>query len=109
RIPHTAVFAFNADQHTLGNLVSQRLLKYRSTTFSAYKVPHPLNEQSIIRVTTDGSITPKDAVIRICEDIGGAEDTLGDLEVLSNSFAIEWLGKRIAVEEDRKRLERDAE
>ncbi|KAJ4987788.1 DNA-directed RNA polymerase ii subunit rpb11 [Stagonosporopsis vannaccii] len=104
RVPNTAIFTFNKEDHTLGNLLSQRLLKYEYIVFSAYKVPHPLFATFELRVQTDGSITPKEAIIRACKDI------VQDLHVLNSSFQTEWLGKKIVSEGEADRIarERDA-
>ncbi|KAF2474637.1 RBP11-like subunits of RNA polymerase [Lindgomyces ingoldianus] len=101
RVPNTAIFTFNKEDHTLGNLLSQRLHKYPYITFSAYKVPHPLFAKFELRVSTDGTITPKDAVVQCAKDI------VQDLEVLSRSFTTEWLGKRIVHEGEAERLARE--
>ncbi|KAF2657363.1 RBP11-like subunits of RNA polymerase [Lophiostoma macrostomum CBS 122681] len=101
RVPNTAVFTFNKEDHTLGNLLSQRLHKYPYIQFSAYKVPHPLFATFELRVTTDGSISPKDAIIKCCRDI------VQDLETLSRSFTTEWLGKRIVSEGEQERMARE--
>ncbi|KAF3049478.1 DNA-directed RNA polymerase II core subunit [Didymella keratinophila] len=104
RVPNTAIFTFNKEDHTLGNLLSQRLLKYEYIVFSAYKVPHPLFATFELRVQTDGTITPKEAIIRCCKDI------VQDLHVLNSSFQTEWLGKKIVSEGEADRIarERDA-
>lgn len=103
-VPNTAIFTFNKEDHTLGNLLSQRLLKYEYIVFSAYKVPHPLFATFELRVQTDGTITPKEAIIRCCKDI------VQDLHVLNSSFQTEWLGKKIVSEGEADRIarERDA-
>jgi DNA-directed RNA polymerase II subunit RPB11 len=99
--PNTSVFTFNKEDHTLGNLLSQRLHKYEYITFSAYKVPHPLFATFELRVTTDGTKTPKEAVILCCQDI------VKDLDTLSRSFTTEWLGKRIVSEGEAERVARE--
>ena len=101
--PNSAIFTFNKEDHTLGNMVSQRLHKYPQVLFSAYRVPHPLFATFELRVTTDGTVTPKDAIIKCCQDI------VKDLDVLSRSFQTEWLTQRIASETDRERVARDRE
>jgi DNA-directed RNA polymerase II subunit RPB11 len=45
-----------------------------------------------MRVSTDGTVSPKDAIVRACRDI------VQDLEILSRGFTTEWLGKRIVSE-----------
>jgi DNA-directed RNA polymerase II subunit RPB11 len=89
-VPNTAIFTFQKEDHTLGNLLSQRLHKYNYIQFSAYIVAHPLKTEFDLRVTTDGSMTPKDAIVRACRDI------VQDLDVLSREFTKEWELKKIA-------------
>jgi DNA-directed RNA polymerase II subunit RPB11 len=100
-VPNTAIFTFNKEDHTLGNLLSQRLLKYDYIVFAAYKVPHPLFATFELRVSTDGTITPKDAVVACCGDV------VKDLNVLKNSFQTEWLGKKIVSEGEAERTARE--
>lgn len=88
-MPNTTIFTFNKEDHTLGNLISQRLLTYKDISFSAYKVPHPLFATFELRVTTDGTITPKDAVVRCCKDV------IQDLSKVSMSFQAEWAARKI--------------
>ncbi|KAF2842806.1 DNA-directed RNA polymerase II subunit RPB11a [Patellaria atrata CBS 101060] len=89
RVPNTAIFTFNKEDHTLGNLLSSRLHKYPTIKFSAYIIPHPLKPSFDLRVTTDGSITPRDAIVQACRDV------VQDLEVLSREFTKEWELKKI--------------
>ncbi|KAF2994801.1 DNA-directed RNA polymerase II core subunit [Curvularia kusanoi] len=103
RVPNTAIFTFNKEDHTLGNLLSQRLLKYDYIVFAAYKVPHPLFATFELRVQTDGSITPREAIVRCCKDI------VSDLHVLNSSFQTEWLGKKIVSEGEADRIARERE
>lgn len=100
-VPNTDVFTFNKEDHTLGNLLAQRLLKYDDILFSAYKIPHPLFASFELRVQTDGSITPKAAVVRCCTDV------INDLGKLNDSFTTEWLGKRIVSEGAAEREQRE--
>ena len=94
-VPHTQIFTFNKEDHTLGNLISQRLLKYPYIHFAAYKVPHPLFATFDLRVTTDGSITPKDAVVQCCKDV------IADLSKVSMSFNQEWATSQIIAQGQR--------
>jgi len=100
-VPNTGIFTFNKEDHTLGNLISQRLLKAPYITFSAYKVPHPLFATFELRVSTDGSVTPKDAIIKCCREV------VQDLEDLKRSFQTEWLGKKIVSEGEQERVARE--
>jgi len=83
RVPNTSIFTFNKEDHTLGNLLSFKLRKKDYVTFSAYIVPHPLLPKFDLRIGTDGSITPKDAIIQVCKEI------LVDLDILSREFTKE--------------------
>ena len=89
-VPHTATFTFNKEDHTLGNLLASRLHKYEFVKFSAYKIPHPLFAKFELRVTTDGSVSPKEAIVQCCRDL------VGDLDMLSREFTKEWELKKIA-------------
>ncbi|KAF2108983.1 DNA-directed RNA polymerase [Lophiotrema nucula] len=101
RVPNTAIFTFNKEDHTLGNLLSQRLHTYPYVTFSAYKIPHPLFAKFELRISTDGTVSPKDALVNCCKQV------IEDLAVLSRSFTTEWLAKRIVTEGDADRNARE--
>ncbi|KAI4756846.1 RBP11-like subunits of RNA polymerase [Aureobasidium sp. EXF-3400] len=90
RVPDAAVFTFNKEDHTLANLLRAKLAKSPNILFSAYKVPHPLFATFELRVQTDGSLTPKDAVIRACGDL------IQELQRLDQEFTKEWELKKIA-------------
>ncbi|EDU41803.1 RNA polymerase II subunit [Pyrenophora tritici-repentis Pt-1C-BFP] len=79
RVPNTAVFTFNKEDHTLGNLLSARLQKNPAILFAAYK----------------------EAVIRTCTEV------ITELSKLNDSFQTEWLGKRIVSEGEAERLQRE--
>ncbi|KAL0258369.1 DNA-directed RNA polymerase II core subunit [Diplodia seriata] len=90
RVPNTAIFTFNKEDHTLANLLAARLHKYKYVTFAGYKVPHPLFARFELRVGTDGSVAPKEAIVNACRDI------VQDLEVFSREFTKEMELKKIA-------------
>jgi len=83
RVPNTSIFTFNKEDHTLGNLLSSRLRTKDHVTFSGYVVGHPLVPKFELRVGTDGSMTPKDAIIQVCKEI------LMDLDIVSREFTKE--------------------
>lgn len=84
RIPSSAIFTFNKEDHTLGNMIRSRLLQSSHVLFAGYKVPHPLVPKFELRVQTDGEITPKEAVITACHDL------VKDLGILSREFTKEF-------------------
>jgi DNA-directed RNA polymerase II subunit RPB11 len=81
--PNTQLFTINKEDHTLGNLISQRLLKHTFVEFSAYQVPHPHKYYFQMRVTTDGTMTPTEAVVKCCRDV------VLDLDKLKSDFTTE--------------------
>jgi len=84
RTPNTSIFTINKEDHTLANLLRAHLLKDPSVLFAGYKVPHPLNAMFELRVQTDGSKTPKEAVISCCTSL------MKDLDKLSREFTKEF-------------------
>ncbi|KAK0529106.1 DNA-directed RNA polymerase II core subunit [Tilletia horrida] len=67
RIPNTVTVIFNKEDHTLGNLVRHAVLKQPSVLFAGYKVPHPLEPRTLVRIQTDGSKTPIQALRDACQ------------------------------------------
>ncbi|KAL9105883.1 MAG: hypothetical protein Q9227_008994 [Pyrenula ochraceoflavens] len=84
RVPNCCMFTFNKEDHTLGNLIRTRLLQSPHIEFSAYKVPHPVFPNFVLRVQTDGEISPREAVITACKDL------VSDLSTLSREFTKEF-------------------
>ncbi|EFE32013.1 uncharacterized protein ARB_00903 [Trichophyton benhamiae CBS 112371] len=83
-VPSTAIFTFNKEDHTLGNLIRSRLLQNQHVLFSGYRIPHPLVHKVLLRVQTDGQITPKEAVLAACHDL------VKDLGIFSREFTKEY-------------------
>ncbi|EKG14968.1 DNA-directed RNA polymerase Rpb11 13-16kDa subunit conserved site [Macrophomina phaseolina MS6] len=90
RVPNTAIFTFNKEDHTLANLLTARLHKYKYVSFAGYRVPHPLFASFELRVGTDGTVAPKEAIVNACRDV------VQDLEVFSREFTKEMELKKIA-------------
>lgn len=83
-LPHHTIFTFNKEDHTLGNLLTERLHSMPHVVFAAYRVPHPLFPHFELRVGTDGEITPREALKEACQG------SVQDLHTLSNEFLKEW-------------------
>jgi len=83
RVPNTSIFTLNKEDHTLGNLLSSRLRDLPYVTFAGYKAPHPLIAKIELRIGTDGSKTPKEALIEVCRGV------LVDLQKTSQEFTKE--------------------
>jgi DNA-directed RNA polymerase II subunit RPB11 len=84
------MFTFNKEDHTLGNLLRAKLVKADNVLFAGYQVPHPLFAVFKLRVQTDGTITPSEAVSAACKDL------VTELQQLDQEFTKEWELKKIA-------------
>ena len=71
-------------------MVRDKLLRDKATTFAAYQIPHPLFPNAKIRVQTDGSIDPTEAMMKACRGL------IGDLESVKQEFTKEMELKKIA-------------
>jgi len=71
KIPNAATARINKQDHTLGNMIRAHLLSMPQILFAGYKVPHPLHPYFIIKLQTDGSITPTEALEKACEGLIG--------------------------------------
>lgn len=59
-----AVYVIEGEDHTIGNLLEKMLLTIEGVEFASYEVPHPLENRIVVKITTNGEITPREAVIR---------------------------------------------
>ncbi|KAI4127964.1 MAG: hypothetical protein LQ347_004380 [Umbilicaria vellea] len=84
RIPSSSIFTFNKEDHTLGNLLRSRLLQSSHVAFAGYRVPHPLFSSFELRIQTDGTLTPRAALVQACRDL------VNDFGVLGREFTKEW-------------------
>ena len=89
-VPNAAMFTFNKEDHTLGNLLRAKLVKADHVLFAGYQVPHPLQAMFKLRVQTDGEVNPKEAVVQACQDL------VKELQMLDQEFTKEWELKKIA-------------
>ncbi|KYC44769.1 MAG: DNA-directed RNA polymerase subunit L [Candidatus Methanofastidiosum methylothiophilum] len=72
-------FRIIGEDHTLCNVLRDALLKNKKVTVAAYKIDHPLLDSKRPRfiINTDGSISPKDALI---EAIGSLQKDVKGLK-----------------------------
>ncbi|KAG0134177.1 DNA-directed RNA polymerase, partial [Tuber indicum] len=82
--PTTAIFTFNRDGQTLGGLLVSALLALPCVTFAAYRVPHPLFFVFELRLSTDGAMSPKEALLE------ASKNMVEDLVMLGRRFTHEW-------------------
>ena len=69
--------------HTLGNVIRYQLLRDHRVRFAGYKKPHPLEEKIEIKVYTDGTVKPEEAVRDSCTRLSN------DLDKLAAEFRTE--------------------
>jgi len=62
KIPNAATFKIFKQDHTLANMLRGQLLALPCTLFAGYRVPHPSEPYFILKIQTDGSIRPVEAL-----------------------------------------------
>jgi len=80
KVPNAAVFTINKEDHTLGNMIRQQLLKDPNVLFAGYKNPHPLEHKVILRIQTTSDYTPQDALMNAITDL------ISELSLFEESF-----------------------
>jgi len=74
---NTSDFVMKKEDHTLGNLLSEHLKLDPHVLMAGYKIAHPNVPEVLIRVQTDGSTTPKEAMVEVCKQLIAAYGQLG--------------------------------
>ncbi|KAK3308137.1 DNA-directed RNA polymerase [Chaetomium strumarium] len=74
---NTSDFTIQKEDHTLGNLLSEHLKMAPNVMMAGYKVGHPNVPEVLLRVQTDGTITPREAVVRCCKQLVAMYGQLG--------------------------------
>ncbi|XP_063716063.1 DNA-directed RNA polymerase II subunit RPB11-like [Symsagittifera roscoffensis] len=69
KVPNAAHFTLNREDHTVGNLITNQLLKDPCVIFAGYRQPHPLENSVVIRVQTTPGRTPHDAFKEAVSDL----------------------------------------
>ncbi|KIJ25333.1 hypothetical protein M422DRAFT_178612 [Sphaerobolus stellatus SS14] len=62
KIPNAATIKIYKQDHTLANMLRAQLLALPCILFAGYRVPHPLNPHFLLKIQTDGSIRPVEAL-----------------------------------------------
>eukprot|EP00160_Parvularia_atlantis_P019927 Unigene8027_Nuclearia_a/m.24643 Unigene8027_Nuclearia_a/g.24643 ORF Unigene8027_Nuclearia_a/g.24643 Unigene8027_Nuclearia_a/m.24643 type:complete len:118 (-) Unigene8027_Nuclearia_a:80-433(-) len=71
-----ATFIFEAEDHTLGNLLRMRLLENPQVLFAGYKMPHPLEHRFILNVQTRPTTTPEQVLVEAIVSLRSDLDSL---------------------------------
>ena len=69
KVPNAAVFTINKEDHTLGNMIRQQLLKDTNVLFDGYKNPHPMENKVVLRIQTTSDYAPNDALMNSITDL----------------------------------------
>ncbi|KAG8907647.1 DNA-directed RNA polymerase II core subunit [Tulasnella sp. 403] len=67
KIPNAATIKIVKQDHTMANMIRAQLLALPNVLFAGYKVPHPLEPYFLLKIQTDGSISPTHAFRTACE------------------------------------------
>ena len=76
---NSSEFVFKGEDHTLANILCSELRKVQGVLHSGYRIPHPLSNEAVVYVQTDGSISPKQAVKMASDKLVGALSELMNL------------------------------
>lgn len=81
KVPNAAIYTFNKEDHTMGNMIRNQLLKDPNVIFAGYKNPHPLESKVILRIQTISDYTPDEALMNAITDL------LSELSLLEERFS----------------------
>ncbi|KAL7625094.1 hypothetical protein AAE478_004308 [Parahypoxylon ruwenzoriense] len=88
-------FIILKEDHTIGNLVSEHLKEHPHVLMAGYKVPHPNIPELMIRLQTDGTMTPREVFIDVCKKL------VATLAQFGRDFTREYELRRIAAAGER--------
>ncbi|EGS18129.1 uncharacterized protein CTHT_0061440 [Thermochaetoides thermophila DSM 1495] len=74
---NTSDFIILKEDHTIGNLLSEHLKQAPHVMMAGYKIGHPNVPEVLVRVQTDGTITPREALVNVCKQLVAAYGQLG--------------------------------
>ncbi|KAJ9161210.1 RBP11-like subunits of RNA polymerase [Coniochaeta hoffmannii] len=74
---NTSDFIMLKEDHTLGNLIAEHLKAAPHVMMAGYKIAHPNVPEVLLRIQTDGSITPREALVEACKQLVAAYGQLG--------------------------------
>lgn len=77
KVSNAGTFTVNKEDHTVGNLVTQQLLRDPCVRFAGYKIPHPLIHRIDMKIqTTSSNSAPIDVLYNAVEDLMEETNTL---------------------------------
>jgi DNA-directed RNA polymerase II subunit RPB11 len=63
------IFKIQREDHTIGELIQTHLLKEENVIFSGYKQIHPLEHYIVLKIITNGVISPIEAFDLVLKDL----------------------------------------
>ncbi|KAL1745998.1 DNA-directed RNA polymerase [Schizophyllum fasciatum] len=69
KVPNAVTVKIVKQDHTLANMLRAQLLNNTQVLFAGYKVPHPLEPYFLLRIQTDGTLTPQTALEQACTQL----------------------------------------
>ncbi|PLW16051.1 hypothetical protein PCANC_15365 [Puccinia coronata f. sp. avenae] len=86
KIPNACTVTVNKEDHTLANMLRSQLSQSPYVIFVGYKIPHPLEPRFVIKVQTDGTHTPIQAIQEAVKSLILTLDRMRSL--LQNEFRL---------------------
>ena len=68
-VQNSGIFRITKEDHTIGNIIHYKLLTLKDVIFCAYKKPHPLEHFIILKIITNGKLTPLQALDCCLKDL----------------------------------------
>ncbi|KAI6089489.1 DNA-directed RNA polymerase II subunit RPB11 [Hypoxylon rubiginosum] len=87
---NTSDFIILKEDHTVGNLLAEHFKQHQNVMMAGYKVPHPNVAEVLIRLQTDGTVTPREVFIDVCKQL------IAQLAQLAQNFTREYELRRMA-------------
>ncbi|KAF0769282.1 DNA-directed RNA polymerase II subunit RPB11-like [Aphis craccivora] len=70
KVVNAVIFTINKEDHTLGNMIRDQLLKDPNVLFAGYKQSHPMEHKFELRIQTKSAeYTPQDALTNSLTDL----------------------------------------
>lgn len=63
------VYTIKDEDHTLGNILRSSLLQQPGVNVAAYRIPHPLEKKMTVTISTNGTVTPPEALNRTIDEL----------------------------------------
>ncbi|PNH05605.1 DNA-directed RNA polymerase II subunit RPB11 [Tetrabaena socialis] len=74
KLKDAGTFSFRSEDHTMGNLLRMQLHSDKATVFAGYRIPHPLEPVMVVKVQTNGTKAPEDAMSHALQDLASEFD-----------------------------------